>query len=366
VTALAFIHQTSPTRVVFEPGGLSRIGAEAALLGLERLLVLSTSQQSGNADQAAAALGTRFAGSFSGAAMHTPVDVTDLALAELRKIEADGLVAIGGGSAVGLAKALALRTDLPQIVVPTTYAGSEATPILGETKGALKTTQRSLKVLPEVILYDVDLTLGLPVSLSVSSGLNAIAHAAEALYAPDGNPLITVMAEEGVRALAVALPRIHAQPDDRAARSEALYGAWLCGTCLGAVGMALHHKICHTLGGTFGLPHAETHAVMLPHALAYNLPSARDAGRRLSRALNGQDPALALHRLGRSLGAPTALRDLGMAQGALDQAADLAVQNPYANPRPIERPEIRAMLARAWSGDPPADWGFEAAAPGSE
>jgi alcohol dehydrogenase class IV len=294
--------------------------------------------------------------------MHTPAEVTDLALAEVRKIEADGLVAIGGGSAIGLAKALALRTDLPQIVVPTTYAGSEATPILGETKEGLKTTQRSLKVLPEMILYDVELTLSLPVALSVSSGLNAIAHAAEALYAQDRNPLIQVMAEEGARALATALPRIHARPDDRAARSEALYGAWLCGTCLGAVGMALHHKICHTLGGAFSLPHAKTHAVMLPHILAYNLPSAEDAGQRLSRALSGQDPALALYRLARSLGAPTALRDLGMRQDALDQAADLAVQNPYANPRPIERAEIRAMLARAWSGDPPADWGFGAAA----
>jgi alcohol dehydrogenase class IV len=362
VTALAFVHETPPTRVVFEPGGLTRIEAEAARLNLQRMLVLSTPQQSGHAELAASALGARLAGTFSGAAMHTPVEVTDLAFAELRKTQADGLVAIGGGSAIGLAKALALRTDLPQIVVPTTYAGSEATPILGETKEGLKTTQRSLKVLPEVVLYDVELTLSLPVALSVSSGLNAIAHAAEALYAQDSNPLIQVMAEEGARALAAALPRIHAQPDDRAARSEALYGAWLCGTCLGAVGMALHHKICHTLGGAFGLPHAETHAVMLPHALAYNLFSARDAGRRLSRALNGQDPALGLYRLARSLGAPTALRDLGMPQDALEQAADLAVQNPYVNPRPIERSEIRAMLARAWSGDPPTDWGFNVAA----
>jgi maleylacetate reductase len=175
------------------------------------------------------------------------------------------------------------------------------------------------------------------------------------LSTPDRNPLIQVMAEEAVRVLAAALPRIHAQPSDLTARSEALYGAWLCGTCLGAVGMALHHKICHTLGGAFGLSHAETHAVMLPHALAYNLSGARDASRRLSRALNGQDPALALFRLARSLGAPSALRDLGMPLDALDQAADLAVQNAYANPRPIERSEIRAMLARAWAGDSPAD-----------
>jgi alcohol dehydrogenase class IV len=360
--ALAFVYQASPTRVVFAPGGLSRLGAEGGRLNLERVLVVSTTQQTRHAEQAAAALGARLAGSFSGAAMHTPVEVTNEAIALIRQTHADGLVAIGGGSAIGLSKALALRTSLPQIVIPTTYAGSEATPILGETQDGLKTTQRSAKVLPEVILYDVDLSLSLPVGLSVSSGLNAIAHAAEALYAEDGNPLIQVMAEEAVRVLASALPRIHAEPTDVTARSEALYGAWLCGTCLGAVGMALHHKICHTLGGTFGLPHAETHAVMLPHALAYNLSAARDTGQRLSRALSGQDPALALFRLARSLGAPGALRDLGMPEDALNQAADLAVQNAYANPRPIERTAIRTMLARAWSGDSPADWGFTAAA----
>jgi maleylacetate reductase len=362
MTAFAFVYEASPTRVVFAPGGLSRLGAEAGRLNLERVLIVSTVGQIRHAEQAAAALGARMVGSFAGAAMHTPVEVTNEAFALVRKTKADGLVAIGGGSAIGLAKALALRTGLPQIVVPTTYAGSEATPILGETKEGLKTTQRSMNVLPEVILYDVELSLSLPVGLSVSSGLNAIAHAAEALYAEDRNPLIQVVAEEAVRVLASALPRIHSQPNDVTARSEALYGAWLCGTCLGAVGMALHHKICHTLGGTFGLPHAETHAVMLPHALAYNLSAAPDAGQRLSRALNGQDPALALFRLARSLGAPGALRDLGMPQDALDHAADLAVQNAYANPRPIERTEIRTMLARAWAGDSPADWGFSTAA----
>jgi maleylacetate reductase len=366
MTALSFVYQASPTRVIFAPGGLGRLETEAARLDLDRVLVLSTPEQSEHAERAASALGTRLAATFAGAAMHTPVEVTNEVLALARKIQADGLVAIGGGSAIGLAKALALRTDLPQIVVPTTYAGSEATPILGETREGLKTTQRSLKVLPEVILYDVELSLSLPVALSVASGLNAIAHAAEALYAQDRNPLIQAMAEEAVRVLAAALPRIHAQPGDLTARSEALYGAWLCGTCLGAVGMALHHKICHTLGGAFGLPHAETHAVMLPHALAYNLPAAEDAAQRLSRALNGQDPALALHRLARRLGAPRALRDLGMPKDALDKAADLAVENAYANPRPIVRSEIRSMLARAWSGDPPADWGFKAAAPRPE
>src|SRR6185312_3310989 len=196
-------------------------------------------------------------GVFTEATMHTPVEVTERAMQAVRDNGADCTVALGGGSTTGLGEAIALRTDLPQVVIPTTYAGSEATPILGETKDGLKTTQRSMKVLPEVILYDVDLTLTLPVGLSVTSGMNAIAHAVEALYAQDANPITSLMAEEAIRALARALPVIVADPCNVEARSDALYGAWLCGVCLGTVGMALHHKLCHTLGGTFDLPHAE-------------------------------------------------------------------------------------------------------------
>ncbi|MGD0103834.1 MAG: maleylacetate reductase [Rhodopila sp.] len=355
MTALDFTYEPLPTRVVFAPGGLARLEAEAARLDLQRVLVISTPEQGRDAERAAAALAMRLAGIFTRAAMHTPVKVTDQAMELLREKQVDGLAAIGGGSAIGLSKALALRTDLPQIVIPTTYAGSEATPILGETEDGLKTTQRSSRVSPEVILYDAELTLSLPVGLSVNSGLNAVAHAAEALYAQEFNPLINTMAQEAVRAMVASLPRIHANPDDLEARGEALYGAWLCGTCLAASEMGLHHKICHTLGGAFGLPHAETHAVMLPHVLAYNLPFAPEARRRLARALNCQDPALELNRLARGLGAPRALRDLGMAQGDLDQAADLAVRNAYANPRSIERSGVLAMLTRAWSGDLPSE-----------
>ena len=207
----------------------------------------------------------------------------------------------------GLGKAIALRTDLPQIVLPTTYAGSEMTPILGETKDGVKTTQRTPKVLPEVVIYDVDLTLGLPPAIAATSGMNAMAHAVEALYAKDRNPVISLMAEEGIRSLARALPGIAEDPQDREARSDALYGAWLCGTCLGAVGMALHHKLCHVLGGAFDLPHAETHTIVLPHAVAYNASAAPDAMDRVARALGAETPHKACStlagRLGRQAGA---------------------------------------------------------------
>jgi alcohol dehydrogenase class IV len=349
-----FVYEALPSRVIFGTGTLARLGEEIERLGLHRVLVLSTPPQRHDAEQLAASLGKRAAGIFAEAAMHTPVAVTERAMARVAELGVDGTVAVGGGSTTGLGKAIALRTDLPQIVVPTTYAGSEMTPILGETRGGLKTTQRSPKILPETVIYDVDLTLSLPPGLSATSGINAIAHAVEALYATDRNPIISLMAEDGIAALARALPTIVSDPSNRPARSDALYGAWLCGACLGAVGMALHHKLCHTLGGAFDLPHAETHTVVLPHAMAHNAASAPDAMARIARALGTKNPADAIYDLAGRLGAPRALRDLGMPESGIDRAADLAAQSPYPNPRPIERAAIRDLIARAWAGDQPS------------
>jgi alcohol dehydrogenase class IV len=227
------------------------------------------------------------------------------------------------------------------------------TPIIGETKDGAKTTQRSLKVLPEIVIYDVDLTLTLPAKMSATSGMNAIAHAVEALYAQDRNPVMSLMAEEAIRALGRALPVIVANPQDREARSDALYGAWLCGMCLGSVGMALHHKLCHVLGGSFDLPHAETHTVVLPHAFAYNAAAAPDADQRIARALGGKSAALDLFELSGKLGAPRSLQSLGMPEDGIEKAADIAVKNPYWNPRPIERNAVRDLISRAWAGEPP-------------
>jgi maleylacetate reductase len=348
-----FVHQGLPTRVIFGAGTLARLGDEVERLGLSRVLVLSTPQQADSANAVAAGLGDLAAGIFTGATMHTPVTVTESALAVVRELGADGVIAIGGGSTTGLGKAIAIRTELPQIVVPTTYAGSEMTDILGETRDGAKTTRRSPSIQPEVVIYDVDLTLGLPPGLSATSGLNAIAHAVEALYAEDGSPIVALYAESAIAALARALPAIVADPQDRKARGEALYGAWLCGTCLGMVSMALHHKLCHTLGGTFDLPHAETHSIVLPHATAYNAPATPEAMTRIARALGSDNAALGLHDLARRLGVPPSLRDLGMPESGIDRAAEMAVANPYKNPRPIECEAIRALIARAWSGEAP-------------
>ena len=342
-------------RVIFGRGTLDQLASELTRLDVSRALVLATPHQAEQASSIAAMLGERAAGVFAQAEMHTPVGVTDRAMAYAKELAVDGVVAIGGGSTTGLGKAIALRTDLPQVVVPTSYAGSEMTPILGETRDGLKTTQSSPKVLPETVIYDVDLTLTMPSSLSATSGLNAIAHAVEALYARDRNPIISLMAQEGIRSLAQALPKIKGDAKDVAARTDALYGAWLCGTCLGAVGMALHHKLCHTLGGSFNLPHAETHAVILPHAVAYNASAEPRAMAEIAGALGAKDAAAGLFELAGEIGVRRSLREIGMHEQDIDRAADLAVKNPYWNPRPVERDAIHGLIARAFVGAPPVD-----------
>ncbi|THH05279.1 hypothetical protein EW145_g4913 [Phellinidium pouzarii] len=350
-----FVYNANPARVVFGSGTIKQLPDEVRRLGLRRPLILSTPEQSRHATQVEellSSLGIESAGQFNNATMHTPLDVTEKALAVANERKADGVIAIGGGSTIGLGKAIALRTDMPQIVVPTTYAGSEMTPIIGQTENGVKTTQSTPKVLPEVVIYDVDFTLSLPQGLSATSGVNAIAHAVEALYSQTGNPVVDVMAEEGVRALACALPLIIENKDDEAARSDALYGAWLCGTCLGLVGMSVHHKLCHVLGGAFNLPHADTHTIVLPHALAYNAPKVPEAMAKLARALGNDDAVEGLNVLLTKLKVKRGLKEVGMPEDGIDKAADLAVKNAYWNPRPIEREGIREVIRRAWAGEP--------------
>jgi len=351
-------------RVVFGAGTLQRLPAELERLGIARAIVLSTPGQRRLAERVTGLLGARSAGVFAQAAMHVPVEVARAAAAEARRVGADGVVAIGGGSTTGLGKALALDPGLPVVAVPTTYAGSEVTSGYGLTDAGLKKTARDPRVLPRTVVYDPELSLGLPFAISVVSMLNAIAHAAEALYAPDGNPVMDLLAEEGIRAGAAALPRLQRDPRDVDARGDALVAAWLCGTVLGNTTIGLHHKLCHTLGGSFDLPHAEVHAVVLPHALAYNASAAPAAMAKIGRALAAARPPAdlapqatsapaAVFDLGRRHGAPTSLAAIGMRAEHLDRAADLAMQNQYPNPRPLERDAIRALLQRAFDGAAP-------------
>jgi len=352
-----FVYTANPSRIVFGSGALRELPAELDRLGATRALVLSTPGQRDSAERVSALLGKRSAGVHAQAVMHVPIETARAAREEARRREAQCAVALGGGSTIGLGKAIALDSGLPIIAIPTTYSGSEMTPIWGLTEAGLKRTGRDARVLPRTVIYDPELSLALPVGISVTSGINAIAHAAEGLYAHDGNPVTALMAEEGIRALGTALPRLIEQPQDLAARSDALYGAWLCGSVLGAVAMGLHHKLCHTLGGSFNLPHAEVHTVVLPHALAYNAAAAPAAMARIARALGVADPMQvpqAVFDLARRCGAPTSLAAIGMPADGLDRAADLAVTTPYPNPRPLERAALRSLLQRAFAGLAPS------------
>ena len=344
---------TVAPRVRFGAGLRHNVAAEVTALGCKRALVLSTPQQCDSAMQIAEALGDTAAGIFARATMHTPVFVTEEAVAHLRDVRADCVIAIGGGSTTGLAKAIALHTDVPQIVIPTTYSGSEATAILGQTENGVKTTLTDDRVKPEVILYDPELVTSLPIEMTVTSALNAIAHAAEALYAQNRTADSDALAIEGLQQFAQGLPDVLKEPADVAAREKTLRGAYACGAVLGQVGMALHHKLCHTLGGAFDLPHADTHAIVLPHAIHYNAHAVPDLLAPITDIFGGNSAGASLHRFAVAMEAPTALRDHGLKEADLERAADLATQKPYPNPAPVTRTGIRKLLQAAWEGAPP-------------
>lgn len=351
-----FTYVSQPGRVIFGQGKMSALAEEIERLGAQRALVLCTPDQREQAQKVADILGSRAVGIFDQAVMHVPIETAREARRVAQSLGADCAVAIGGGSTTGLGKAIALDSGLPILAIPTTYAGSEMTPVYGLTEAGVKKTGKDPRVLPKTVIYDPELTLTLPVGLSITSGINAIAHAAEGLYAQDGNPVMSLLAEEGIRAMAEGLRNVVKNPDDIDARSDCLYGAWLCGSVLGNVGMALHHKLCHTLGGSFNLPHAQTHTVILPHAIAYNSPSTPEASRRILRALrdHGGSAGGALYDLAASLEAPLTLKELGLTEPDLDRATDIALSNPYWNPRPIERKAIRELLQNAYEGNRPA------------
>ncbi|MEM6677385.1 MAG: maleylacetate reductase [Pseudomonadota bacterium] len=340
--------------VAFGAGIRNEIATHAERAGAERVLVVTTPHQADLGQALADALGPRAVGLSATAAMHTPVDISEAAAEELRRLQADSVLAAGGGSTVGLGKALALRTSVQQIVLPTTYAGSECTPILGQTEDGVKTTMKDPRLLPGTVLYDPELVATLPVAMTVTSALNAMAHAVEALYAQDRSPESDQLAMLGLEAFRQALPAVMADPSDLAAREATQRGAWACGTVLGRVGMALHHKLCHTLGGSFDLPHAETHAIILPHAMAYNAAAVPDLLAPVAALFEGADAAQAVWSFARDLGAPSALKDLGVTETDLDHAADIATRNAYWNPREITREGLRALLDRAWRGAAPA------------
>lgn len=346
----------SSARTIFGSGSIERLPDIIKSLNASSPLLLSTARGNEHTKKLAQILqraSIEPVGTFNQAVMHTPSSVTDEAMQRLEANRADSIVSIGGGSVVGLGKALSIRSGLPHICIPTTYAGSEMTPILGETSGGKKVTRSDPKVLPAAVIYDVDLTMSLPPAVCTTSGMNAIAHAVETLYAKNCNPVLSLLALEGIKVLAEALPQIIQDPSLKHTRERALYGAWLCGICLGSSAMALHHKLCHTLGGSLGLPHAETHTIVLPHVLSYNAPAISQQMRELAKILPGSegDAIKGLDRLSMSSHAPRALRDFGMAETDIDVVVEMVMSAQYPNPRRLEKEGVREVLRRAWVGE---------------
>ncbi|MEM7799677.1 MAG: maleylacetate reductase [Chloroflexota bacterium] len=354
-TDYTFTYSALSNHVIFGMGRLAEVKSEAERLEGERAMVLSTPHQKELAERVAALLGERCAVIHPYAVQHVPYETITAALEDVRSHKVDILVAPGGGSTVGLAKGVALETGLPILAIPTTYAGSEMTHIWGISRDGRKTTGRDPGVKPKSVIYDPELVRSLPPSMSLTSGINAMAHAVEALYAENRNPIASMMAEESIRQLAKGLPAVVADPEDMEARSASLYGAWLAATVLDMVGMALHHKLCHTLGGSFGMPHARTHTVILPYAIAYNHSHIPQAVEQLGRALGcaPQDVAGAVQDISRSNGGPVSLKELGFKEKDLDKAAEIANQNKYYNPRPFTQTDLRTVLGAAFSGERP-------------
>lgn len=334
-------------RVLIGPGARHDIPAEAELLGGRTLLVATRSAGTA-ADELAGALGEQLVGRFDGPVVHTPVEVTARAMELVRLRAPDLVVAIGGGSAVGLAKAISARTGLPQIAAPTTYAGSEVTGVLGETENGVKRTRRDPALAPGTVVYDAELTVGMPPGLTRTSALNALAHSVEALWAPDATALSDALAVESFALFLTHLPAALADGADLAARRRLQQAGWLAGLCLAQTTMGLHHQLAHALGGTFDLPHAELHAMLLPHVMAFNLPAAPGAADRLTRAV-GPDPVTAVRSLARGYAGPRTLAELGVPRAGLPAVADRVAAEPYPNPRTFDADELLDLLERAWS-----------------
>jgi len=320
------------------------------------VLIITTPEQEADGQKLAEQLGELCVGVYPKAVMHVPVEVAEQAIRETEKLKVDCCLALGGGSTIGLAKAIALKTSLPIVAIPTTYAGSEMTTVYGLTENRMKTTGKDLKVLPKVVIYDPELTLTLPAKISACSGMNAMAHAVEALYAQDKNPIISLMALEAIRSLKDALPVIVQDPQNIEAREKATYGAWLAGICLGSVGMAIHHKICHTLGGTYNLPHAEAHAISLAYSVHYNCNADVEAMTQLAQALGGTDHQQVGHliyELNQKLNIPMALKDIGLPEDGPQTVAKIVCDSPYYNPRAYDYAELEQLMQQAYLGLPP-------------
>lgn len=344
---LEFTSEWSRARVLFGAGSVAHLPSELEALSIKRALIVTTPGRARALPAVRAVLGERSAGVCELAVPHVPIERVRAAVAEVDRSDPDAFVAVGGGSAIGLAKAVALERPRPIVAVPTTYSGSEMTSIWGTTEGDFKRTGRNALVAPRLVIYDPSLTVSLPLRTSGASGINAIAHAAEALYAANVGPIALAAADAALRLLGRALPALATRPADLDARALALRGAHAAGLALELAAMGLHHKICHVLGGTFDLPHAETHAVLLPHVIAFNAVAAPEAVARIAASLGVENASRGLHDLKEKLGLPRSLGALGLRREDVPKVARVVAASPYANPRPATEADVRELLNEA-------------------
>lgn len=358
-----FAYNALPGRVVFGAGAVARVGDELTALGGQRVLIITTGSNRKRAESISQALGDRSAGVYDDALPHVPIEQAEAARETAKTMGADSLISIGGGSPVGLAKAIAHALDIPTIAVPTTYSGSEMTSLVGMTRDGVKRTVSGPAILPKTVIYDPELTYDLPPGATAATGMNAVAHCVEATYVSSANPVSTILAETGLRALASGLPAAVRDGRDAAARDDALYGAYLAGAALGATGIAIHHKVCHVLGGSFGIAHGDANAIMLSQAVKYNAEAAAGPIAGIARALGAsesagddraaQSAAPFLYDFAASMGAPVSLKAVGLPHEALDKAAEISVELITDNPRPVDYESVRDLLEDAWAGTRP-------------
>lgn len=346
-----FVYKSDQIRVLFGRGAAKQLADEAERHDMARVMLLCSHGRGALAREIAAPLGPRVVGVSETVRPGMPVAAFDEIVADLKRFDADGFVCVGGGSPVGLAKAVAAATKIPFIAVVTTYSGSEMAARWYLGTGGGERSGQSKHALPASAIYDPALTLALPFKTSAASAMNAMAHAVESLYAPDANPIVLTLAEEAARRLAAALPRLKADPKDIDARTDALYGAWLAAAFRASIGLS--HTIAQRVRQNFATEHAATHAAVLPYAAAFNLVAAPAARERLARALGASDPARALYDVNVACGLATGLKELGLREADIHRAAEIVSQRKFPGPRPVTPADIENVVRQAFAGAPP-------------
>lgn len=350
---LTFDHATLGQRVIFGSGkAVENAVAAIDALSAQRVLLIADAFASEVSD--AIASRAPIVARIHDIVQHVPAERARAAVAIALDDSIDAILTIGGGSSTGLAKIVARDTGLPIIAVPTTFAGSEATDVWGITEGERKLNGSDPKVLPRVIVYDAELSASLPGHLALSSGLNAVAHAVDSLWAPRADPINQALGAESLRALVPALRGLKNDPHDLDAREQALYGAYLAAVAFASAGSGMHHKICHALGGAYGLSHSEMHATVLPYVTAFNVPAAPAAAERIATAFGGSpaDVAETLRAFRDELGIRGGLKALGLAESAIADAAAIAFPLiPPSNPRSFTQDDIESIIGAAWRGE---------------